>query len=76
MATTIKEPITETNDQYYYYPMANSGNPGFQQSSTFYQQQNQSTGVNSNASIEPVAIQFGGFAHTEELGHLNANCRQ
>ena len=64
------------NDQYYYYPMANSGNPGFQQSSTFYQQQNQSTGVNSNASIEPVAIQFGGFAHTEELGHLYANCRQ
>ncbi len=58
------------NDQYYYYPMANSGNPGFQQSSTVYQQQNQSTGVNSNASIEPVAIQFGGFAHTEELGHL------
>lgn len=58
------------NDQYYYYPISNSGNQGLQQSSTLYQQQKQSTGVSSIAPVESVAIQFGGFAHTEELGNL------
>ena len=58
------------NDRYYYYPNAYSTNSGYQQSGTVYLQQNPSAGYSNAPTVQPVAIEFGGFVHTEEFGQL------